>query len=691
MTRDAFEANDFLERRSRERQEQQRRDAEARRTERAARGEAEPSASDELWDGDAGRLRWDAALAALEAVTAVNLDASGASGMARCPAHADGNPSLSITRDGDHMIVNCFAGCGFAEIMKAIRRGMPDAETGDDRADFDPGVGAAAPDAQGLVTYDYTDAEGKLVYQVCRQGSGKGKRFFQRRPDAGGGWILDVPENMRTLYNLPAVLAAAKKGWPVFVVEGEKDVESLKAASNRTDAPVTTSPCGAGKWLDRYADHLKGCAAVMLLADNDAPGERHIMDVAASCRRRGIPTRRVRLPGLPEMKKGADVTDWFDAVHRDELKQRGAEFAAAVKAAQPFPSVGDFGAIGGAELTALPVEEHPFIVAAIAPVGLTLISAGEKSGKSLLAQQVALSVATGEPLWGRYKTSKGRVLYVSLEQGVKLCRSRLDRALRGGKIPELFNLMPAETPLEALDRGGLDKLERWMAAWPDTRMVVLDVWQFVAPASGQKSANAYERGTEALKPIKQFAHRHGIAVVAVHHTRKGDASEVFEKVSGSRAMVSVPDLVWLMQRKHDDEMAVLENKSRVSMHEKLALKLDPQTLSFDLVGSGAEVVLSAERRQVLAVLKATNEPLGVTDIQGVLKDQGVVKSAGAVKMLLARMVEANEVVKEGRGMYRAPLGAPPPAARVVEPAKPVQPEGGDFRDVPFLGDDEALF
>lgn len=52
--------------------------------------------------------------------------------------------------------------------------------------------------------YDYTDADGKLLFQVLRKeywndGKREAKTFIQRRPDGNGGWIWSVPEEIRTL------------------------------------------------------------------------------------------------------------------------------------------------------------------------------------------------------------------------------------------------------------------------------------------------------------------------------------------------------------------------------------------------------------------------------------------------------------------------------------------------------------
>ncbi len=47
---------------------------------------------------------------------------TGASGVARCPAHDDREPSLSI-RDGadGEPVVNCFAGCDWRDVKDALR------------------------------------------------------------------------------------------------------------------------------------------------------------------------------------------------------------------------------------------------------------------------------------------------------------------------------------------------------------------------------------------------------------------------------------------------------------------------------------------------------------------------------------------------------------------------------------------
>ncbi len=129
------------------------------------------------------------------------------------------------------------------------------------------------------------------------------KEFRQRRPDGNGGWTWSVKGCPVIPYRLPELLAA-DRAKPVFVVEGEKDVDRLRAAG----LTATCNAGGAGKWRAEHAKHLAG-RHVVVLPDNDDPGRKHAEQVARSLRvwrhRQGN-----RAVGLPD--KG-DVSDWLNS------------------------------------------------------------------------------------------------------------------------------------------------------------------------------------------------------------------------------------------------------------------------------------------------------------------------------------------------------------------------------------------
>ena len=57
-----------------------------------------------------------------EIVEVLEAKRAGAGWMAKCPAHDDKEPSLSILVSDGKLLMNCFAGCSFDEILGALGR-----------------------------------------------------------------------------------------------------------------------------------------------------------------------------------------------------------------------------------------------------------------------------------------------------------------------------------------------------------------------------------------------------------------------------------------------------------------------------------------------------------------------------------------------------------------------------------------
>lgn len=149
-----------------------------------------------------------------------------------------------------------------------------------------------------VATYDYCNESGAYLYSVDRlerEVNGKReKKFRQRRGDVFG--LGDV---RRVLYNLPQVLAAAS----VYIVEGEKDVETLRARG----ITATTNSGGANYWREDFNAAFTG-KAVIIIADNDAPGLEHAENVAGQLV--GV-AKSVKVLTICKLPKG-DVTDWIE-------------------------------------------------------------------------------------------------------------------------------------------------------------------------------------------------------------------------------------------------------------------------------------------------------------------------------------------------------------------------------------------
>jgi len=235
--------------------------------------------------------------------------------IARCPAHEDNRQSLALTEaDGGKTLLHCHAGCSSAAVVLSMGLSLKDLFA-------DSRNGSKKPAKRFVAAYDYTDADGKLIYQAVRY---EPKNFSQRRPDGNGGWTYKLSGVQPLPYRLPKIIAAAKAGGEVFVVEGEKDVHSLEAIG----LVATCNSGGAGKWKPGFGKFLAG-ARVVILPDNDQVGEEHAQSVAASAHGKAASIRIVRLPDLPA--KG-DVSDWLAA---GGAKEALLEFVAAAEEWSP--------------------------------------------------------------------------------------------------------------------------------------------------------------------------------------------------------------------------------------------------------------------------------------------------------------------------------------------------------------------
>ncbi len=150
--------------------------------------------------------------------------ADGGEGAAKCPFHEDRKASLSVNRESGLWFCHaCNVGGTAHEFAERLR------------------VEARASNRKSAEhVFNYRDERGELLYQVVRFA---GKKFSQRRPDGKGGWLWNLEGVRRVPYRLPELLAS--KG-NVFIVEGEKDVETIRAQG----LTATCNSGGSGKWRE---------------------------------------------------------------------------------------------------------------------------------------------------------------------------------------------------------------------------------------------------------------------------------------------------------------------------------------------------------------------------------------------------------------------------------------------------------
>jgi len=244
---------------------------------------------------------------------------------------------------------------------------------------------------------------------------------------------------------------------------------------------------------------------------------------------------------------------------------------------------------------------------------------------------------------GTKRVEQGECLYLALEDTRRRLQRRLDKLLSGRAAPAGLHLA-LEWP--RLDQGGAEALDEWLEVHPHTRAVMVDTLKKVrSRTSGNR--NVYDVDYEALEPLLSLAAEHGVAIVVVHHTRKLSADDPLDEISGSTGLSGGVDGALVLKRDRGRADAYLHVTGRdIEEEQELALRWDPTTARWCVVGDADEYRLGEERAAVVRVLTNTDGPLSPKEVAEALG-----KNGGAVRELLSQMAKSGEVENVSYGKY----------------------------------------
>lgn len=220
----------------------------------------------------------------------------------RCPAHTDNVNSLSVTEDEEKILIYCHAGCNWKEILDAMGLRAKDLFVTEPYGEhFNEGRASVMEQPEAI--YDYHNEDGSLEFQVVRY---PGKKFRQRRlTEEGWTWNLDGVKKVP--YRLPDLLSPSSAGVlvsdPLFIVEGEKDVETLYDMGYR--ATCFPGGAGKGKFLARYVKYFIE-EQVIIIPDDDDPGIAYADEILDALTGVAASAKIVRTT------KGKDITEHIE-------------------------------------------------------------------------------------------------------------------------------------------------------------------------------------------------------------------------------------------------------------------------------------------------------------------------------------------------------------------------------------------
>lgn len=286
--------------------------------------------------------------------------------------------------------------------------------------------------------------------------------------------------------------------------------------------------------------------------------------------------------------------------------------------------------------------EPKWIVEGLLPEGLTLFAGPPKIGKSWLALSLCVATASGGHALGKIPVERGEALYVALEDTPRRLQSRLKMMLVDEPAPEGLHLA---TKWDRLDEGGLEMLEAWLLGWPKCRLIIIDTLQRLRPPQ-QGNRGLYEQDYNALVYLKTLADQCGVAIVVVHHLRKGSSNDPLEEVSGTTGLTGAADTIWTLRRDRGCMDATLFSTGRDIDEAETALRFDKSLGLWTLLGNADEYRTTHERHQVIEVLRQVGEPMRPKEIAEALG-----KTSGSVRILLTRLIDEGSIKKTGYGRY----------------------------------------
>lgn len=539
---------------------------------------------------------------------------------ALCPAHDDTNPSLSVTWKDGKALLHCHAGCAQDDVRRAAKLQK---------------WGHTSPREVEKV-YEYRDEDDELSYEVVRY---RPKTFRPRRPDPNDPlkriWNLNGVEPLP--YRLPELAEALVSNEPVWIVEGEKDVDTLASRG----VVATCNHGGAGKsWSTEHSRYFIGSeSTVTIVADRDVPGYKHALKVHASLLKVAGITATVVMPA-----NGKDATDHlaekgtidsFTVTTVDELTVLSAtEDKEAVaeresKVAERVESLridrearrslateeatglfAGFLGISLREALALPREPTSMIIEGLQGAGhKAVLVAQYKTGKTTLSANVVRALVDERPLFGRFPVHPldGNVGVLDYELTDEDALD-LYESMQVENIDRIFMQSLRGTGFTLANDTHAELVVKWLVQH-DIRYLSLDPFGRAMRGFGEENSNDDVRGFfMRVDTIAREARLLGVLMTV--HTGRVVTEVGSERARGATVLDDDPDARWILTKDNQQRRFFRAEGRRGVGVEEISLEFDPARRL--LTASGTTRAESAGERFMGPVLAFVEGNPGAT-------------------------------------------------------------------------------
>lgn len=443
---------------------------------------------------------------------------------------------------------------------------------------------------------DYIDAN----YPTLRVKTTKGKHYYYKMPT---GYSFKRNTDVISALGFQCDYLTGKNAYAVIKLNGKtREMNRELNIDNLPELPLQFYP------LYKAKNNLTG------MLDGDARNNhlyKHLLLVKET---------------YPEMniKEIANIIN--NIVFKDNLKK--AELNSIVKSAlkketNKIKNKDKINNIQYATAKSLQDKDLPpitFYVDSLIPQGLTLICSLPKIGKSWMALDLCLSISRGMPFLG-FKTLKSGCLYLALEDSEHRLKSRLNKVLDGKIAPDNFIYA---TRCDDIENGLINEIKNIIKKEPYIKVIVIDTLQKIR--SDYNGKNNYANDYKEVGTIKDFADENGLAIILIHHLKKGNDNDVFGKVSGTNGITGTADTTIVLDKQNRyDKETILSITGRDVDQNQYILNFNKESCKWQMISSYEEKVMQNELEEY------NNNPLVDTIKTLVNNNNG--KWAGSLKEL----------------------------------------------------------
>ena len=297
-------------------------------------------------------------------------------------------------------------------------------------------------------------------------------------------------------------------------------------------------------------------------------------------------------------------------------------------------------------LAARPAERRWLIEGLWAEEAVGIVGGEPKCCKSFLALDMAVAVASGTACLRRFAVARpGRVLLFAAEDALHVVRQRLDGICRaaGVELAEI-DIKVITAPSVRLDVEVDRKSLAETVAALRPRLLILDPFVRLHRIDENVSGEV----APLLAYLRELQRRHQLAVVVVHHARKGAGkARAGQALRGSSEFHAWGDSNLYLRRVGEQLTLAVEQRAAASTTGiSLRLNDDNDSVALEVADDrpNSEAPTPAIEKRVEQILAAATEPMTLAEIRATCR----VRNA-TIQQLLAALAAAGRVTRNADG------------------------------------------